>query len=76
MNFPINIPVGTQKNGMPIFHKEGTWDSAAETLPTGASADEFADGSWAIDSNPEKVGECSMYNKRTDAWTVAFTLSS
>ena len=76
MNFPINIFVGQQDNGDPVFYKEGNWDSGVDTLPTGTDAADVADGSWAIDTNPTSRGEVSQYNKRTDAWGVCFTLSS
>lgn len=76
INFPINIPVGSQLDGMPIYHKEGNWDSAVDTLPTGAAAADLASGSWAVDDNPDKLGEVSLYNARTDTWNVCFTLSS
>ena len=74
MNFPVNIIVG-YSDGKPIFHKEGYWDSQNETLPTGTSAADIADGSWAIDTNPSNDCEVSQYNARTDSWSVRFTVS-
>ena len=76
MNFPVNIMVSQNDAGNPIFYKEGNWDSGKDTLPTGAAADDVADGSWAIDTNPDRKGEVSQYNKRTDSWSVCFTVSS
>ena len=75
MNFPICIMVGANDNDEPIFYKEGNWDSSTDTLPTSTNAADVADGSWAIDTNPDHKGEVSQYNKRTDSWSVCFTLS-
>ena len=77
MNFPINIMVGMQEEtGDPVFYREGNFDSEVDTLPTGEAAANTADGSWAVDTNPASKGEVSQYNKRTDTWSVCFTLSS
>ncbi len=76
MDFPFCIKVGAQENGDPIYHKEGSFDSEVDTLPTGVAAADIAGGSWAVDNNPNSIGQVSLYNKRTDSWNVCFTLSS
>lgn len=72
MNFPINIFIGELEAGKPVFYKEGFYDSASETPPTGTDAAEIADGSFIMDTD---TGAVKQYNKASDTWKDRFTLA-